>query len=124
MSDSWDHMDCSLPGSSVRGILQATILEWVAISFSSGSNVNSISSFQSHNQQWDISAWQTECLHSDHKATKRVQDYLATSLSTRSKLDLWILGHGIWNHSLVYDVALFATHQDSLKENPMCDTKI
>jgi len=27
-------MDCSLPGSSVHGILQATILEWVAISFS------------------------------------------------------------------------------------------
>ena len=27
-------MDCSLPGSSVYGILQADILEWVAISFS------------------------------------------------------------------------------------------
>ena len=29
-------MDCSLSGSSVHGILQARILEWVAISFSSG----------------------------------------------------------------------------------------
>ena len=29
-----DPMDCSLPGSSVRGILQARILEWVAMSFS------------------------------------------------------------------------------------------
>ena len=29
-----DHVDCSLPGSSVHGILQARILEWVAISFS------------------------------------------------------------------------------------------
>ena len=29
-----DPMDCSLPGSSVHGILQARILEWVAISFS------------------------------------------------------------------------------------------
>ena len=28
--------DCSLPGSSVRGILQARILEWVAIPFSRG----------------------------------------------------------------------------------------
>ena len=27
-------MDCSLPGSSVHGILQARILEWVVISFS------------------------------------------------------------------------------------------
>ena len=31
-------MDCSLPGSSVHGILQAKILEWVAISFSRGSS--------------------------------------------------------------------------------------
>ena len=31
-------MDCSLPGSSVRGISQASILEWVAISFSRGSS--------------------------------------------------------------------------------------
>ena len=29
-----DCMDCSLPGSSVHGIFQARILEWVAISFS------------------------------------------------------------------------------------------
>ena len=28
-------MDCSLPGSSVHGIFQARVLEWVAISFSS-----------------------------------------------------------------------------------------
>ena len=33
----WDPMDYSLPGSSVHGILQARILEWVAISFSRGS---------------------------------------------------------------------------------------
>ena len=31
-------MDCSLPVSSVHGILQARILEWVAISFSRGSS--------------------------------------------------------------------------------------
>ena len=31
-----DPMDCSPPGSSVHGILQARILEWVAISFSRG----------------------------------------------------------------------------------------
>ena len=30
----WDPIDCSLPGSSVHGISQARILEWVAISFS------------------------------------------------------------------------------------------
>ena len=29
-----DLMDCSLPGSSVHGICQARVLEWVAIAFS------------------------------------------------------------------------------------------
>ena len=37
-------VDCSLPGSSVNRILQARILEWVAISFSiSYGNYNSVS---------------------------------------------------------------------------------
>ena len=31
MSNSCDPMDCSLPGSSVHGILQARILEWVVL---------------------------------------------------------------------------------------------
>ena len=35
----WDSMDCSLPGSFVHGILQASILEWVAIPFSRGSSL-------------------------------------------------------------------------------------
>ena len=29
-----DPMDCNLPGSSVHGIFQARVLEWVAIAFS------------------------------------------------------------------------------------------
>ena len=33
-----DPMDCSLPGSSVHGIFQAIVLEWIAISFSKESN--------------------------------------------------------------------------------------
>ena len=34
----WDPMDCSPPGSSVHGISQTRILEWVAISYSRGSS--------------------------------------------------------------------------------------
>ena len=33
-----DPMDCSPPGSSVHGVLQVSILEWAAISFSRGSS--------------------------------------------------------------------------------------
>ena len=43
-SEKWSHsvvsnslQPCSLPGSSVHGIFQARVLEWVAISFSRGS---------------------------------------------------------------------------------------
>ena len=36
-SNLWSPTDCSPPGSSAHGILQAIILEWVVISFSRGS---------------------------------------------------------------------------------------
>ena len=35
----YDPMDCSLPGSSVHGIFQARVLEWVAIAFSNSLDV-------------------------------------------------------------------------------------
>ena len=35
--NSFDSMDCSLPGSSVLGILQQKTLEWVVIPSSKGS---------------------------------------------------------------------------------------
>ena len=34
----WDSMDCSPPGLSVHGILQAKVLEWVAMPSSKGSS--------------------------------------------------------------------------------------
>ena len=49
-----DPMDCSLPGSSVHGILQARILEWFAISFST-SNIVGVCMF-SHSVVFD-SLW-------------------------------------------------------------------
>ena len=38
VSDSYDPIGCSPPGSFVHGILQARILKWVAIPFSSRSS--------------------------------------------------------------------------------------
>ena len=37
-----DPMDCSLPGSSIHGIFQATVLEWGAIAFSHTLNYSAI----------------------------------------------------------------------------------
>ena len=42
-------MDCSLPGSSVHGVLQARILEWVAVPVSRGSSQSRV--------------WMNPCLH-------------------------------------------------------------
>ena len=39
----YDPMDCSLPGFSVHGILQARILEWVAMPSSRGSSHGDLS---------------------------------------------------------------------------------
>ena len=49
--------DCSLPGSSVHGILQARILEWAAIFFSRGSS--------RHRVLTQVSALQADILTSE-----------------------------------------------------------
>ena len=64
-------MDCSPPGSSVHGILQASIQEWVAISFSRGSSqprdltrVSCIAGrFFLSNFLFGFPAWETKCAH-------------------------------------------------------------
>ena len=66
VSNSCDPMDCSPPGSSVHGILQARILEWRAIPFSrgvfltQGSNsgllrCRQILYYLSHQGRWEVS---------------------------------------------------------------------
>ena len=54
----WDPMDCSLPGSSVHGIFQAIVLEWIAISFSRGSRPR-VRTQVSHIVDRCFSAWAT-----------------------------------------------------------------
>ena len=68
-----DPMDCSLPGSSVHGILQARILKWVAISFSRGSSqprVGELRSLKMRRQKkkkkkWRLPRWVSDFLPPD-----------------------------------------------------------
>ena len=46
-----DPTDCSPPGSSVQGILQAGILEWVAMTSSRGSSASRL------NKEWRMAAF-------------------------------------------------------------------
>ena len=52
-----DPMDCSPPGSSVHGISQARILEWVAIPFSRGSSGPRDRTRVSCSGRWVLSHW-------------------------------------------------------------------
>ena len=54
-----DPMDCSPPGSSVHGILQARILEWIAISFSRGSSLPRDRTTISFIGKWILYQWAT-----------------------------------------------------------------
>ena len=59
-------MDCSLPGSSIHGTLQARILEQVAILFSSQSSLPRDWTRSSHIAGRFFSAWATRESHSFH----------------------------------------------------------
>ena len=50
-----DPTDGSLPGSSVHGIFQARVLEWVAIAFSDG--ITNLFLFNTEN------IWKYQCMH-------------------------------------------------------------
>ena len=45
-----DPMDCSPPGSSIRGIFQARVLEWVAIAFFEKPCQSTVNMFIEHSQ--------------------------------------------------------------------------
>ena len=57
-------MDCSLPGSSVHGIFQARVLEWVAISFSRGPSWPRNWTWVSHIAGRRFTIWATREAHS------------------------------------------------------------
>ena len=68
-------MDCSPPGSSVHGIFQARILEWVAISFSGDLSDPGIKPGSSHSkadallpEPWGSPLWIKE----DHKVSVKL----------------------------------------------------
>ena len=52
-------MNCSQPGSSVHGILQARILEWIAIPFSRGSSWPRDRTLVSRIAGWFFTNWAT-----------------------------------------------------------------
>ena len=52
-----DPMDCILPGSSIHGIFQARMLEWVVISFSTGNIVKLSVTGCNRYSRWQRESW-------------------------------------------------------------------
>ena len=59
-----DTMDCSPPGSSIHGIFQARVLEWVAISYSRGL-------FPTHGSNLHLLHWQADSLPLRHSGSPK-----------------------------------------------------
>ena len=57
MADPSNSKDCSLPGSLVHGILQARILEWVAIPFSRVSSLSRVQTWFYCIEGWFFTVW-------------------------------------------------------------------
>ena len=92
-------MDCSLPGSSVHRILQARILEWVAISFSRASSWPKDWTQVSCIAGRFFTVWATQgsplgsalniCQILDHCRARQIRTFRCPGLSFASRLSLW-----------------------------------
>ena len=70
-------MDCSLPGSSIHGILQARILEWVSCSLSRGSSWSKDQNPGLSHCRWILS-------HLSHQRSPRILEWVAYPFSRGS----------------------------------------
>ena len=73
----WDTVDCSLPGSSVQGILQARILEWVAMPSSQGI-------FPTQGSNPGLLHCRQILYQLSHKGSPRISEWVIYPISSRS----------------------------------------
>ena len=100
-----DPMDCSLPGSSVHGIFQARVLEWVAMSFFRGSSQLRDQTQVSRIVGRCCTVWATREVCNGMGSHSLLQGIFLTLVSNLiscvSCIDRWILYHcftkGQWN---------------------------
>ena len=107
----WDHMNCSLPGSSVHGVSQARTLEWVALSYSRRSSWPRDWNHITCIGRWILYYWATwEALtHSDTHTHTHVSIFIYISESlfcTHLKLTRY-------HKSTILQLQIISRHQDS-----------
>ena len=103
-----DPMDCSLPGSSVHGIFQAKILEWVSISFS-------------REFSWPRDWTRVSCIVGRRFTVWATREAPTPTLSFRSQLNYFLREGFLWSF---YNLLFFLiTHCifSFLTQNPFCN---
>ena len=100
VSNSFDPMGCSPPGSSVHGILQARIVEWVAVPFSRGSSQHKNRTQASPLVGGFFTSWATVkvlCAYREHEAGwRKCSSGPWVWLSYQwSRLQWWMLGSAV-----------------------------
>ena len=97
-----DPMDCSLPGSSIHGIFQARVLEWIAISFSRRSSRSRDWTWVSRIVGRCFTDWATREVHNIW------EEYIILNAILYKVLSLgifWIICEGgtmCWENSVLY----------------------
>ena len=102
-----DPMDCSLPGSSVHGIFQAIVLEWVAISFSSGSSRPRDGTQVSRIVDRRFTIWATRKVLLAYK----YQIHSTMSKSKKLTENNWLIYRPYWNFNNCLTHVLFLDHE-------------
>ena len=103
-----DPLECSLPGSSVHGILQARILEWIAMLFSRGSSWPRDWTQAPALQADFFTVWATrEALYAEHMMWNAGLD--------ESQARMKIAGRNINNIKYADDTTLIAESKEELK---------
>ena len=108
-----DPMDCSLPHSSVHGIFQAIVLEWVASSFSRGSSQPRDQSQVSHVAGRFFTTWATREARTDYRHIY-ILLYFAllhfTDIALFFKLEFEACGNIEWSKSIDAIFPIAFTH--------------
>ena len=88
-----DPMDCSPPASSVHGIFQARVLEWVAVSSSRGS---------SQSRDWESAALQADSLPSEQPGKLIIQMLHKTPVGQNQERNEKSNSHFTYLNYLIY----------------------
>ena len=102
-----DPMDCSLPGSSIHGIFQARVLDWIAISFSRRSSWLRDWTRVSHSVGRHFTIWATREAAASHRTTRWVEQ-LSSRRSRNENL------HPKPQSQLWHDIQKTASHTRSM----------